>query len=260
MARTRPAALTISGLAVLIVAAIAGTTNATAAAPQEGTSGFVIANKPQTQRAPLVIGHRGASGYRPEHTLASYELAARLGADYIEPDLVTTSDGVLVARHEPEISGTTDVSERSEFAGRKATKSLDGVPVTGWFAEDFTLAELRTLRAKERIPRLRPDNTHFDGRYRIPTLQEVIDLAQRLSRELGREIGIYPETKHPTYFREMGLPLEPALVRALERNGLNRPNATVFVQSFEVGNLRRLRGELRVPMVQLIGSSGAPYD
>ncbi|WP_028663114.1 glycerophosphodiester phosphodiesterase [Saccharomonospora halophila] len=208
----------------------------------------------------VVIGHRGASGYRPEHTLASYELAARLGADYLEPDLVTTADGVLVARHEPEIAGTTDVADRPEFADRRTTKTVDGTPVTGFFAEDFSLAELKTLRATERIPRLRPHNTIHDGRYPIPTFQEVLDLAERLSRELGREIGVYPETKHPTYFREQGLALEPALVRTLTRNGLNRPNAPVYVQSFEVGNLRALDDRLRVPLVQLIGGSGAPYD
>lgn len=207
-----------------------------------------------------IVGHRGASGYRPEHTLASYELAARMGADYIEPDLVTTKDGVLVARHEPEIGGTTDVADHPEFADRKTTKSLDGVDVTGWFAEDFTLAELKTLRAKERIPEVRQHNTIYDGRYEVPTLQEVIDLAKRLSRELHREIGIYPETKHPTYFEKQGLALEPPLVRTLNRNGLNRPSAKVYVQSFEVTNLIELRRVLRVPLVQLTSASGAPFD
>src|SRR5918998_4861386 len=155
--------------------------------------------KPKAAEAePLVIGHRGASGYRPEHTLAAYELAARQGADYIEPDLVTTKDGVLVARHEPEISTTTDVADHPEFAARRTTKAVDGVPTTGWFTEDFTLRELRTLRAKERIPQIRPRNTLYNGRYQVPTLQEVIDLAKELSRQTRREIGIYPETKHPT--------------------------------------------------------------
>jgi glycerophosphoryl diester phosphodiesterase len=208
----------------------------------------------------VIVGHRGASGYRPEHTLASYELAARMGADYIEPDLVTTRDGVLVARHEPEIGGTTDVAAHPEFAGRKKTKLLDGVAVTGWFTEDFTLAELKTLRAKERIPAVRQHNTVFDGHYQIPTFQEVIDLSRRLSRELGRPIGIYPETKHPTYFQQQGLALEPELVKTLTRNGLNRPDAKVFVQSFEVSNLKALHKQLRVPLVQLTSSSGAPYD
>jgi glycerophosphoryl diester phosphodiesterase len=209
----------------------------------------------------LVIGHRGASGYRPEHTLASYELAARQGADYIEPDLVVTKDGVLVARHEPEISTTTDVAAHPEFAARKTTKLLDGVATTGWFTEDFTLAELKTLRAKERIPDLRPQNTAFDGKFEIPTFQEVIDLRKRLSHELHREIGIYPETKHPTYFRDLGLPLEERLVWALRRNGLDRKHAPVFVQSFEVGNLQALAHVLRVPLVQLYGAKTArPYD
>ncbi|MET9268904.1 glycerophosphodiester phosphodiesterase [Kribbella sp. NPDC003557] len=208
----------------------------------------------------VIVGHRGASGYRPEHTLASYELAARMGADFIEPDLVTTKDRVLVARHEPEIGGTTDVAAHPKFAGRKTTKLLDGVAVTGWFTEDFTLAELKTLRAKERIPATRQHNTVFDGHYQIPTFQEVIDLSKRLSKELGRPVGIYPETKHPTYFRQQGLALEPELVRTLNRNGLNRKDAGVYVQSFEVGNLKALTNELRVPLVQLTSSSGAPYD
>jgi glycerophosphoryl diester phosphodiesterase len=207
-----------------------------------------------------IVGHRGASGYRPEHTLASYELAARMGADYVEPDLVTTKDGVLVARHEPEIGGTTDVADHPEFTNRKTTKSLDGVAVTGWFTEDFTLRELKTLRAKERIPAVRQHNTIYDGRYEVPTFQEVVDLVKRLSRELHRDIGIYPETKHPTYFRKQGLALEPKLVEALNRNGLNRRGAKVYVQSFEVTNLIDLHRTLRVPLVQLTSASGAPYD
>jgi glycerophosphoryl diester phosphodiesterase len=200
---------------------------------------------------PIVIAHRGASGERPEHTLAAYELGARQGADYIEPDLVSTRDGELVARHENEISGTTDVASRPEFAHRRATKTIDGKELTGWFTEDFTLAELKTLRAKERIPELRPANTEYDGRLEIPTFQEVIDLAQRLS------VGIYPETKHPTYHRSIGLPVEPGLVAALRRNGLDGTGAKVFVQSFEAGNLRTLRAELSVPLVQLLPLSAA---
>jgi glycerophosphoryl diester phosphodiesterase len=210
---------------------------------------------------PLVIGHRGASGYRPEHTLAAYELGARLGAHYVEPDLVATKDGVLVARHENEISGTTDVASRPEFAARRTTKVVDGATITGWFTEDFTLAELRTLRARERIPDLRQRNTLYDGRFTIPTFQEVIDLVRRLSRELRRRIGIYPETKHPTYFRSIGLPLEERLVATLRRNRLNRRRASVFVQSFETANLKLLRRALRVPLVQLLGGpAGRPYD
>jgi glycerophosphoryl diester phosphodiesterase len=208
---------------------------------------------------PIVIAHRGASGHRPEHTLAAYELGARQGADYIEPDLVSTRDGHLVARHENDISGTTDVANRPEFAERRATKTIDGATATGWFVEDFTLEELKTLRAKERLPELRPHNTEHDGRYAIPTFQEVIDLVARLSGELGRPVGIYPETKHPTYHRSIGLPVEPALIDALRRAGLDHPQANVFVQSFEDGNLKALRGELSVPLVQLIGAN-APAE
>jgi len=209
----------------------------------------------------IVIAHRGASGYRPEHTLAGYELAARMGADYIEPDLVSTKDGVLVARHENDITATTDVAERAEYADRRATKEIDGAESTGWFTEDFTLAELKTLRAKERIPQLRGRNTIYDGRFEVPTFQQVIDLSKRLSDELRRPVGIYPETKHPTYFRSIGLPLEEPLVRALDDNDLDERGAHVFVQSFEVGNLKALDHELAVPLVQLLGAPGRrPYD
>ena len=196
---------------------------------------------------PIVIAHRGASGYRPEHTLAAYELGARQGADYIEPDLVATRDGELVARHENEISGTTDVADHPEFADRRTTKEIDGNAHDGWFTEDFTLAELKTLRARERIPDVRPENTAYDGRFEIPTLQEVLELAARLG------VGIYPETKHPTYHRSLGLALEPRLVAALE--GAEVP---VFIQSFEPGSLRELGGELSHPLVQLIGAG--PID
>jgi glycerophosphoryl diester phosphodiesterase len=210
----------------------------------------------------LVVGHRGASGYRPEHTLASYELAARLGADYMEPDLVITKDGVLVCRHEPEIGGTTDVAARPEFASRKKTVSLDGVSVTGWFTEDFTLAELKTLRATERIPAIRQRNTLYDGRFEVPTFQEVLDLRKRLSKELDREIGVFPETKHPTYFQRLGLALETPLVKVLRRNGLDKRGAKVFVQSFEAANLRELAGKHRVqvPLVFLTGAAGGPFN
>jgi glycerophosphoryl diester phosphodiesterase len=216
---------------------------------------------PARSTHPVVIGHRGAAGYRPEHTLASYELAARLGADFIEPDLVATKDHVLVARHEPEIGGTTDVAAHPEFAGRRTTKLVDGRPVTGWFAEDFTLAELRTLRAIERLPRLRQRNTLYDGLFPVPTFDEILQLRERLCHELEREIGVYPETKHPTYFRMAGLPLEDPLVAALRRAGLDRPDAPVFVQSFEAENLRALAGthRLRAPKIFLTSSSGTPY-
>jgi len=206
------------------------------------------------RRLPLVIGHRGASGYRPEHTLASYRLAIEMGADYIEPDLVSTKDHVLVARHENDITATTDVADHPEFAGRRTTKTIDGRAITGWFTEDFTLAELRTLRAKERLPDLRPDNTAFDGLYQVPTLQEVIDLAKRAG------VGIYPETKHPTYFDSIGLSLEEPLLATLRANGLDRPRAKVFIQSFETANLKELHRKTRLPLVQLIDEVGAPYD
>lgn len=210
---------------------------------------------------PLVIGHRGASGYRPEHTLASYELAARLGADYLELDLVPSRDGFLVCCHEPEIGGTTNVADHPEFADRKRTVQLDGTAVTGWFTHDFTLAELKTLRARERLPELRQHNTMWDGRFEIPTLQEVIDLRARLSHELGREIGLYLETKHPTYLRALGLPLEARLIEVLHRARLDIATSPVHVQSFEVSALERLRRlGLTVPLVQLVALTGAPYD
>lgn len=249
MVRTKIVGAALAALAV--AAAVVVLPSASASGDAEVAS---------SRKGPLVIGHRGASGYRPEHTLAAYELAARMGADYVEPDLVVTKDGALVARHENEIGGTTDVAAHPEFAARKTTKVIDGAPITGWFTEDFTLAELKTLRAKERIPQTRPRNTLYDGRFEVPTLEEVVDLSRRLSRELGRDIGVYPETKHPTYFQEIGLPLEQRLVDVLTRKGLNRPNAKVFVQSFEVANLKQLKSKLRVPLVQLVNSSGAPYD
>jgi glycerophosphoryl diester phosphodiesterase len=203
---------------------------------------------------PLVIGHRGAPAYRPEHTLASYRLAIQMGADYIEPDLVSTKDHQLVVRHENDITQTTDVAAHPEFAARKTTKIVDGVSHTGWFTEDFTLAELRTLRAVERLPAVRPANTAFNGLFPIPTFQEVIDLAKR------NRVGIYPETKHPTYFDSIRLSLEEPLVAALRRNGLDKATSKVFVQSFEVSNLRELNRRIDVPLIQLIDASGAPAD
>jgi glycerophosphoryl diester phosphodiesterase len=210
--------------------------------------------------SPVVIGHRGAPGYRPEHTLASYRLAIEMGADYVEPDLVSTRDGVLVARHENEISGTTDIACRPEFARRRTTKIIDGREVTGWFTEDLTLAELKTLRAKERLPLLRPGNTWYDGHFEVPTFDEILHLAEQGSRRRGVTIGVYPETKHPTHFASLGLPLEEPLVAALRRHHLDRPNAPVFVQSFETANLRRLAAMVTVPLVQLVDACGAPYD
>jgi len=209
---------------------------------------------------PVVIGHRGASGERPEHTLASYELAIGEGADFIEPDLVLTKDNVFVARHENDITGTTDVAGRPEFASRKTTKVIDGQSHTGWFTEDFTLAELKTLRAKERLPQLRPANAAYDGKFDIPTLAEVIALAKRRSQELGRTIGIYPETKHPSYFASIGLPMERHLVAELKAAGWDSADAPVFIQSFEVDNLKLLHTLTRIRLIQLMDSSGGPAD
>jgi glycerophosphoryl diester phosphodiesterase len=242
--RLRARLLGAGALTILLTAgAIAG--------PTFGHSDKPGSHDPAAHKV-IIIGHRGAAGYRPEHTLASYELAARMGADYIEPDLVSTKDHVLVARHEPNITDTTDVADHPEFASRKTTKTIDGVTQTGWFTDDFTLAELKTLRAKERLPLVRQRNTIYNGHYQVPTFQVVIDLSKQLSRELARPIGIYPETKHPTYFRSEGLPLEELLVKTLNRNDLNRPGAKVFVQSFEVNNLKALDKVLRVPIVQLL--------
>nr|WP_294169411.1 glycerophosphodiester phosphodiesterase [uncultured Sphingomonas sp.] len=222
---------------------------------------FVGAAVPSASRIdPIVIAHRGASAERPEHTLAAYDLAVSHGADFIEPDLVMTRDGVLVARHENEIGGTTDVASRLEFRDRRRTRVIDGQPVTGWFTEDFSLAELRTLRARERLPELRPQNTSYDGHFLVPTLAEVIELARRRSQETGRSIGIYPELKHPTYFRGVGLPMEETLVAELNRAGWRDRHAPVFVQSFEVGTLQRLNRLTKVRLVQLLDGDGRPFD
>jgi glycerophosphoryl diester phosphodiesterase len=213
-----------------------------------------------------VIGHRGASALRPEHTLASYRKAIEDGADVIEPDLVATKDGVLVARHENEISGTTNVSTVAKFADRKATKSIDGVEVTGWFTEDFTLAELKELRARERIPQIRPGNTQYNDQFEIPTLAEVIALAKEMSTTTGRTIHLYPETKHPTFFQSIGLPLEDRLIAALNADAFTASTATVFIQSFEVANLKELNQKIGTTrpnwkLVQLIDDAAKkPYD
>jgi glycerophosphoryl diester phosphodiesterase len=209
---------------------------------------------------PIVIAHRGASGERPEHTLAAYALAIEQGADYIEPDLVLTKDGVLVARHENEISETTDVATHPEFADRKTMKTIDGQKFTGWFTEDFTLAELKTLRAKERLPLLRKANIAYDGQYEVPTFAEILDLAKAKSAETGRIIGVYPETKHPSYFAGIGLPHEEPLLKTLAQYGMDKADSPVFIQSFEVGNLQALRPKTRLPLIQLMASDGGPAD
>ena len=203
---------------------------------------------------PIVIAHRGASGLRPEHTIASYTLAIEQGADFIEPDLVLTKDNVFVARHENDITDTTDVASHPEFASRKATKTIDGAKHTGWFTEDFTLAELKTLRAKERLPLLRPDNVQYDGQFEVPTLAEIIALAKQ------HKVGIYPETKHPSYFAGIGLPMEAHLVAELKAAGWDSADAPVFIQSFEVNNLKALHKMTRIRLIQLMDKAGAPVD
>jgi glycerophosphoryl diester phosphodiesterase len=200
---------------------------------------------------PLVIGHRGAPGYLPDHTLEGYRLAIRLGADYIEPDLVATKDGRLIARHEPNITTTTDVGDHPEFASRETTKVVDGVAETGWFASDFTLKEIKTLRAVQPLAD-RPQQ--FNGRFQIPTLEEVIELAKR------HKVGIYPETKHPTYHKNLGLPLEGRLVAALRKAGLDRRGAPVFIQSFEQSNLKQLDRMTDVRLVQLVDANAVNPD
>jgi glycerophosphoryl diester phosphodiesterase len=212
-------------------------------------------------KRPLLIGHRGASGYLPEHTLPAYALAILQGADYIEPDLVATRDGVLVARHENQIGGTTDVAAQPQFAARRRVQSIDGVDVDGWFTEDFTLAELKTLRARERIAALRPANARYDGQFDVPTFDEVlaflagVNRARRIAGQAA--VGVYPETKHPTHFARAGLALEPLLLAALS-SGLHE--APVFIQSFEVGNLQQLRRQCDWPLVQLMAAAGGPWD
>lgn len=220
---------------------------ATAAAP-------VSAAAPAAASRPIVIAHRGASGERPEHTLSAYRLAIEAGADFIEPDLVVSRDGVLICRHETEIGATTDVAARPAFADRRTRKSVDGQPVEGWFAEDFTLAELKTLRCRERIPALRPANAAFDGQDQIVTLQELIDLA----RPAG--VGLYCELKHPTDLAAAGHDTLALLAHALKRNGLDRRDAPVIAECFEVGAVRRLREAVDVRLTQLIAAEGAPPD
>jgi glycerophosphoryl diester phosphodiesterase len=209
----------------------------------------------------LVIAHRGASGERPEHTLAAYERAIDAGADFIEFDLVTTKDLVLIARHETELSDTTDVAARTEFTDRKRTKNIEGRMITGWFVEDFTLAEIRTLRAKERLPAIRPANTRFDGLYQVPTFEEIVALAKAKEAETGRLVGLYPELKHPTMLMEQaGIDMVDLLTSALRKTGLDAAADRVFVQVFEVAPLQRLNRLVEVPLILLISAEGGPYD
>jgi len=219
--------------------------------------GLSFARAPKT---PIVIAHRGASGLRPEHTQLSYDLAIDQGCDFIEPDLVPTKDGHLIARHENEIGGTTDVGSRAEFADRKATKTIDGQSVTGWFTEDFTLAEIKTLRARERLPQLRPANTKYDGQAQLLTFDEVVAIAKAGSQRTGRTIGVYPEMKHPSYFAGIGLPVEDRLAALLKKNELDSASAPVFVQCFEVTPLKTIRAKTKARLVLLTAGEGGPAD
>jgi glycerophosphoryl diester phosphodiesterase len=247
--KTRAAWLSMLVAAVALVALMAPTADA-----KRGK------HKPKRENSPLVIGHRGASGFVPEHTLQSYKLAIKLGADYVEPDLVATKDGVLIARHEPLLGDSdpattgdsTDVGEHPEYASRETTRNLDGVPTTGFWASDFTLAEIKTLGARQTRSG-RP--TEFNGKFKVPTLQEIIRLVKNRSRKLGRKVGIYPETKHPTFHQDLGLPLEQRLVDVLKKNGLNRRTAPVFIQSFEQANLIELNKMTPVRLVQLMDAN-----
>lgn len=208
-------------------------------------------------KPPIVIAHRGASGYRPEHTLASYQLAIEFGADYVEPDLVATRDGHLIARHEPLLDDTTDVKSRPEFASRRSTKTLDDKEITGFFASDFTLAEIRQLRAVQPNP---ARSKEYDGKLTVPTFEEILDLVQQESTRRGRPIGIYPETKHPAFHLALQLPLEDRLLEALQRRGLNEAGTPIFIQSFESANLQYLRPKTELPLVQLMDDKALVYD
>ncbi|MFE9451384.1 glycerophosphodiester phosphodiesterase [Streptomyces sp. NPDC006739] len=246
------AAVLGAGTAVL---GLPATAEATAAA---GHGGRGLKSLP----VPTVIGHRGASGYRPEHTFGSYDLALDLGADVVEAgDLVPTRDGHLVCRHEPEIGGTTNVADHPEFAGRRTTKVLDGVSTTGWFTEDFTLAELKTLRAIERIPANRPHNTLYNGRWEIPTFEEVLKWQDEQTRRRGRQVWIYPETKHPTYFRKLGLGLEERVAKLLHKYGKDGRNSPVILQSFEPTSIQKLNQLVDNPLVVLLSTADSrPWD
>ncbi|MER5556314.1 glycerophosphodiester phosphodiesterase [Streptomyces sp. NPDC002793] len=260
-AQAAPGRRSLLGAAVLGTAAlgVSGTAHAAGqgAPGGRGNGGGSYRDLP----VPTVVGHRGASGYRPEHTLGAYQLALDMGAHIVEQDLVPTKDGHLVCRHENDITGTTDVAEHPEFASRKATKKVDGVPLTGWFTEDFTLAELKTLRAKERIPGNRQENTLYDGRWEIPTFEEVLRWADKEGRRRGKPVWLYVETKHPSYFRGLGLGLEEPLARLLRRHGRHRANSPLILQSFEPGSMRRLSELVSTPRVVLLsGPKERPWD
>ncbi|MFE2162383.1 glycerophosphodiester phosphodiesterase [Streptomyces lydicus] len=252
--RQQPGRRTVLGAAALGAgAAVLGGAGQVSAAGRDGA--------PRELPVPLIVGHRGASGYRPEHTFGSYQLALDMGADVIEQDLVPTKDGHLVCRHENDITATTDVSAHPEFAARKTTKTVDGVQLTGWFTEDFTLAELKTLRAKERIPGTRQHNTLYDGRWQVPTFEEVLQWAEREGRKRGRRVWLHIETKHPTYFRKLGLGLEERVAEALRAHGRHRRNSPNFLQSFEPSSIQRLGKLVDCPKVVLLGTlKDRPWD
>lgn len=212
------------------------------------------------KKKPLIIGHRGASGERPESTLMAFTLAIAEGADFIEPDLVLTKDGHFVVRHENEISQTTDVALRPEFEKRLTTRQIQGQAVSGWFTEDFSLEELKTLRCRERLPKLRPESAKFNGQESIPTYQEVIDLAKSESARLKRTIGTYPEMKHASYFAGLGMPMEGRLADILKTNGLDSPTAPVFIQCFDVLPLKTIMTLSKAPRIQLVSPDGGPTD
>ncbi|MEU8523187.1 glycerophosphodiester phosphodiesterase [Streptomyces sp. NPDC048577] len=263
-ARRTPARRTVLGAAGVAGAAVLGATAALPAGSAQAAGAAAADRRGHGYRSlpvPTVIGHRGAPGYRPEHTLGSYQLALDLGADVIEQDLVPTRDGHLVCRHENDITGTTDVADHPEFASRRTTKSVDGVSLTGWFTEDFTLAELKTLRALERIPGTRQENTLYDGRWRIPSFEEVLAWAEREGRRRGRPVWLHVETKHPTYFRGLGLGTEERLARLLRRHGRHRADSAVFLQSFEPSSIQRLARLVGCPRVVLLsGPAARPWD
>ncbi|GAA4795283.1 glycerophosphodiester phosphodiesterase [Streptomyces sanyensis] len=260
-ASSGPARRAVIGAAVAAGAALgtgAGAGAAQAAARTQGRGG---GPGYRGLPVPTVIAHRGASGYRPEHTLGSYRLALDMGAHVIEQDLVPTRDGHLVCRHENDITGTTDVADRPEFASRRTTKSVDGTSLTGWFTEDFTLAELKTLRAEERIPAIRQENTLYDGRWTVPTFEEVLRWAEREGRRRGHPVWLHAETKHPSYFRGLGLGLEERLARLLRRYGRHRANSPVFLQSFEPSSMQRMARLVATPRVVLLsGPASRPWD
>jgi glycerophosphoryl diester phosphodiesterase len=258
-AQSGPGRRALLGAAVLGAGGAALGLSGTAAAAERGTSGGRASYRHLP--VPTVVAHRGASGYRPEHTLGSYQLALDMGAHVIEQDIVPTKDGHLVCRHENDITGTTDVAARGEFASRRTTKKVDGVELTGWFTEDFTLAELKTLRTKERIPALRQHNTVYDGRWQVPTLEEVLRWAEKEGRRRGRPVWLHIETKHPTYFRGLGLGLEEPLAGLLRKYGRHKKGSPAFLQSFEPGSIQRLAKLVDTPRVVLFdGLRTRPWD